>query len=127
MAPSPSRRRDIWIRAAAYHRSCGGGSSDFNRQPHAELMRQFSAHLSRRSYKLQARSMSFILYNIGILHRLRTSVNPPHFKKNRVDPASCPAGPPTDPDVQISRIRLFEAQFRYATQMAWTIRGRSSG
>lgn len=46
---------------------------------------------------------------------------------NRVDPASCPAGPPTDPDVRISRIRLFEAQLRYATQMAWTIRGRRSG
>src|SRR5262249_59992408 len=46
---------------------------------------------------------------------------------NRVDPASCPAGPPTDPDVRVSRIRLFETQFCYATQMAWTIRGPSSG
>jgi predicted ATP-dependent endonuclease of OLD family len=48
-------------------------------------------------------------------------------RKNRVDPASYLAGPPTDPDVRISRIRLFEAQIRCATQMAWTIRGRGRG
>ncbi len=27
---------------------------------------------------------------------------------SRDSPASCPAGPPTDPDVRISRIRLFK-------------------
>jgi hypothetical protein len=35
--------------------------------------------------------------------------------KNRVDPASCLAGPPTDPDVRISRIRLLVARLRCAT------------
>ena len=34
---------------------------------------------------------------------------------NRVDPAGYPAGPPTDPDVQISRIRLLETRLRCAT------------
>jgi hypothetical protein len=45
----------------------------------------------------------------------------------RVALGGFPPRAPTDPDVRISRIRLFETQFRYATQMAWTIRGRSSG
>lgn len=46
---------------------------------------------------------------------------------NRVDPAGYPTGPPTDPDVRISRIRLLVTRLRYATPTPWTIRGRGSG
>jgi hypothetical protein len=36
----------------------------------------------------------------------------------RVAPGRCLPGAPTDPDVQISRIRLFETRLRYATRTA---------
>ena len=46
------------------------------------------------------------------------------FVRGRVAPGRRLPGAPTDPDVQISRIRLFGAQLRYAM---WTALGIRSG
>src|SRR4051794_1195473 len=58
---------------------------------------------------------------LSLLRAPTSLIDFPEMFPNRVDPASCPTGPPTDPDMQISRIRLLVARLRYATQMAWTI------
>jgi hypothetical protein len=42
----------------------------------------------------------------------------PDLLGGRVAPGRCLPGAPTDPDVQISRIRLFETRLRYATRTA---------
>ena len=39
-------------------------------------------------------------------------------QNGRVAPGDCSPGAPTDPDVQISRIRLFETRLRYAKRTA---------
>jgi len=48
-----------------------------------------------------------------------------HAGHTRVDPGRCLPGPPTDPDVHDSRIRLFETWVRYASAEC-TMRGGGS-
>jgi hypothetical protein len=49
-----------------------------------------------------------------------------HQLSGRVAPEDCAPEAPTDPDVQIFRIRLFGPRLRYAT-MAGRMRGSGSG